>query len=643
MKTIAKINKKIFCLLLFCMSGILGAQNIFIPDAVFKQKLLQAGPSNQIARDENGNAIRIDVNEDGEIQALEALAVYMLDVHNSQIFNLTGIEYFTNLVHLDCSNNLLTELDLSSNKKLNFLWVLENPFLSFLNVKNGSTFEGIGETDWIHLWGNLPNNCYVCADDFEVSHIEAYLNYFGTLGKHVSPYCTFPPGGDYNTITGSLIFDSDGNGNCEAPDLRLPFMKINTTDYLNFNNSSYTDEEGNYIFFTQAGIFPLSLQVENADFFQPLSENARGYFPLLNNTTQTINICISRKGFYPDLEVVISPIVPAIPGETATYKLVYRNKGNQTLSGFVNFNFDDARMDLLNTIPQTSTHSVGHLGFTYDNLMPFETREILIDMAINSSSSLNNVTIGDTLTFSAIIKDNQQVDAKPEDNYYELNQLVVNSHDSNYILCLEGDVIGMEDVGKELHYLIHFTNTGMYPAENVVVTLDIDPEKYDISSVSLLDTSHPVKARMISDKIEVFFQSRMDTGGHGNILLMMRTNEDLSEGDYVKTRAQIYFDYHYPVRTGEATTFIEGIMATADPNLNASVIIYPNPVKDQFKVSSENQIKSIEIFDMSGRLLKTLLVNGKESTQDIRSLNNGIYVLRIHTDKGIVVQKLIKD
>lgn len=642
MKTTAKFNTTIYCLLVFCMAGILPAQVIFIPDANFKNKLLEASPSNPIAQDENGNAITIDTNQDGEIGEDEALTVFELDVHGAQISDLSGIEYFTNLTRLDCSGNNLGELDLSSNPDLNFLWMLDNPGLYHVNVKNGSTFEGIGETDWINIWGNLPDNCYVCADDFEVAHIQSFLNFFGTTGKHVSSYCTFQPGGDFNTITGSLIFDTDGNGNCEAPDLRLPFLKIHASDGLNYHNSSFTDDEGNYIFFTQNGIFPLSLQLENPQFFQPLSGNARGVFPLVNNETETINICILSSGFHPDLEVVISPITPATPGGQSTYKLIYRNKGNKVLSGNLNFYFDDSRLDFVSSNPNITANTMGQLGYNFTNLAPFEKREIVIVLDINAPTGSPGVNPGDTLSFSAVIKDTHQLDAKPDDNLYELNQVVVNVPEPNAIICLEGDVIGTEDVGQELHYLIRFTNTGIYPAENVVVTLEVDPEQYEVASLRLLDTSHPAKGRMTGNKLEVFFQSRMETGGHGNILLVMKTKENLREGDYVKTRASIYFDSNYPVRTGEATTFIEELMATADPDLNASVSVYPNPVKEEFTIRSEDQINSVEIFEMTGKLIRTSLINDTLSIQNIRSLNAGIYLLRIRTEKGTIVQKLIK-
>lgn len=85
------------------------SQIIDFPDANFKNALLNHNPI-------------IDTNSDGEIQITEAQSFNdELFVGNENIHNLSGIEYFTNITVLDCSNNLLTNLNLSNNIQLNYL------------------------------------------------------------------------------------------------------------------------------------------------------------------------------------------------------------------------------------------------------------------------------------------------------------------------------------------------------------------------------------------------------------------------------------------------------------------------------------------------------------------------------------------
>ncbi|REG98995.1 RCC1 domain-containing protein [Flavobacterium aquicola] len=98
-------------------------QFTYIPDSNFEQKLIDLG---------------IDTDGlNGKITIADISAVTTLDLSNSNIKDLTGIESFTALNILDCSNNQLVILDLSKNTKLQILYVTGNP-LVYINLQNGN-------------------------------------------------------------------------------------------------------------------------------------------------------------------------------------------------------------------------------------------------------------------------------------------------------------------------------------------------------------------------------------------------------------------------------------------------------------------------------------------------------------------------
>lgn len=130
--------KKIFLVLFFVFFfGSLNAQIITFPDSAFKAKLLESSSSNFIARNLNGDYFSIDSNSNNEIEFTEALAVAYLEIDNSSISSLSGINNFTNLLLLNCENNLLTILDVSGLINLTILNCSSNQ-LANLNV-NGLT------------------------------------------------------------------------------------------------------------------------------------------------------------------------------------------------------------------------------------------------------------------------------------------------------------------------------------------------------------------------------------------------------------------------------------------------------------------------------------------------------------------------
>lgn len=108
-----------FCVALFtCLCA--SSQVVTIPDANFKTKLLEASPSNEIAKNLNGDFFKIDVNDDLEIQVTEAIQVSYLNVqrdfsipNSTFISSLEGILSFSNLQDLNCSNNQLTSLNIN--------------------------------------------------------------------------------------------------------------------------------------------------------------------------------------------------------------------------------------------------------------------------------------------------------------------------------------------------------------------------------------------------------------------------------------------------------------------------------------------------------------------------------------------------
>lgn len=119
-------------------SSISFSQIVNIPDTAFKAILLSADETNDIAADLTPHNIKIDVNQDGEIQVSEALAVYSLNFSGVDIQSLNGIEAFTNLQALSFSAPNLASLSLGNLTQLNYLNVSSNALLSLSDVEQMS-------------------------------------------------------------------------------------------------------------------------------------------------------------------------------------------------------------------------------------------------------------------------------------------------------------------------------------------------------------------------------------------------------------------------------------------------------------------------------------------------------------------------
>lgn len=75
--------------------------------------------------------------------------------------------------------------------------------------------------------------------------------------------------------------------------------------------------------------------------------------------------------------------------------------------------------------------------------------------------------------------------------------------------------------------------------------------------------------------------------------------------------------------------------------LEKNISSYPNPAKDKIYFPNVKNISKVEIYDMSGKLIKS---KSKISNYlDVSSLQNGIYNIKIFAEKEIYKSRLIKD
>jgi hypothetical protein len=77
-----------------------------------------------------------------------------------------------------------------------------------------------------------------------------------------------------------------------------------------------------------------------------------------------------------------------------------------------------------------------------------------------------------------------------------------------------------------------------------------------------------------------------------------------------------------------------------ETDLQASISIYPNPVfNNEINIVSKNSIDHVEIFDLSGKLLKSFRINAFKSSLSLKGLNKGAFLLKLTLDKKANVSK----
>jgi len=191
-----------------------------------------------------------------------------------------------------------------------------------------------------------------------------------------------------------------------------------------------------------------------------------------------------------------------------------------------------------------------------------------------------------------------------------------------------------------IRYVIHFQNEGNDYAERVTVVDTID-KRMPVLSFTMRSSSHPYTVSIqnnvvtwVFDKIYLLPKSQDDEKSRGYVIFEAKVNGKMANGDSIRNKAHIYFDYNSPITTNYAVirrgSETDGVKQLAFGNLS-SMLIYPNPTKS--KVVFKNVIDTpltIRIYNVLGSHITTIALN-KQAVQeyDVSALSAGMYLLKI--------------
>ena len=623
----------------------------------------------------------------------------ILDDNELTSLDLSGL---SELVVLSVKKNALESLDLSPSPALRDVIASYNKFehidvsmcpvmqtlhldyntdLVSLNIRNGGFFSYSNyNVPGFRVTGS-NNLKYVCVDPGEANLYYQITNNPNDL--IVSSYCDFTNGSDPTyIIQGNSKINLNGGG-CDPNDSIYPNLRISALGG-NDEGEIITNNSGSYHVPVGAGGHTLTPSIETG-YYTVSPQSTTVTFPEDSNP-YVLDFCVIPAGVFNDLEVQVVPLGQARPGFDATYKILYKNKGTTTLSGDILLAFNDNKMDFQSASIAPSNQTTGQLTWHYSDLAPLTSGDIGFIMKINTPTDTSfPVDSGDILSFTATINPLANEETV-EDNTFSLRQEVVNSYDPNDKQCLEGKYVHPDDVGKYIHFMIRFENTGTASAWNVVIKDEIDESRFDMASFKPVNGSHSFVTRIKEgNKLEFIFDNINlpfdDANNDGYVVFKIKTLSSLQLNDVLKNKAEIYFDYNAPIITNEVEVIVgispegdnqdgdnqdgdnqdgdnqdgdnqdgdnqDGDAQSIDQNIVSNQIdvqINVNPVFNDLELSSNAAIRAVYVIDIRGRkILEQFYGSGElEVTLDVSALTQGFYLVKVITNERDVFKRIIK-
>jgi len=535
--------------------------------------------------------------------------------------------YLENLPVLDrihCTHTGLVELDISHLNSLTLLECNGNDLMKHLNLKNGLSLEGAS-------YSGLESLEYICVNEWEVERYQSIIDNYG-YSSFATSYCSFVPGGEVSTVEGNINFMSEGL-QCDVDVYPQKILVSNGTEDFIFSSSL---DSNAYKFYLSPGIYTVAV-VKNPDYFEVVPDIL--HIDIQNDPSSIFqDFCINAVAESQDLQISIIPINETRPGFESKYKIIYSNLGSTTMDGEVRLIFPSEFVSIIESVPPEDNITDESIVWNYVDLEAFESREIIVELEIATPMSDPPVDSGTVLNFKASILPFQN-DLNTRDNVACLADVVVNAFDPNDKTCLQGESLTEEMIGEYVDYRIRFENVGSAAAVHVVVKDSIDLTKFDIRTLEIVDNSHDMVYKIHSDNIVEFIFENIwlpfeDESNDGYVVFKIKTLANLQLGDVITNKAEIFFDFNFPVVTNTATTTFETNTSTDDGSKIVELSISPNPASSQIIIESNEIIESVEICNTQGKRLKNVDLDENKNKIDISELSPGIYIITITTKKS---------
>ena len=219
---------------------------------------------------------------------------------------------------------------------------------------------------------------------------------------------------------------------------------------------------------------------------------------------------------------------------------------------------------------------------------------------------------------------------------------VVQAYDPNRKTAVPTGV-GFEHIistGQPIFYTIDFQNTGTDTAFRVQLT-DKLSDYLDVNTFKPEGASHPCSWEVRGDNLEVLFSpialpdsNVNEIASHGYFSFSIYPKSNLVDGTQIYNFAKIIFDFNWPIWTNWVDHTLGKLTVSVDEAqaLDKLWQVLGNPTRDVAIFQAESFVsgeKRFELFEASGRLVRSAQFTGQEFEFQRDMLPSGLYFFRI--------------
>ena len=456
-------------------------------------------------------------------------------------------------------------------------------------------------------------------------------------------------GTNCGSISGNVYFDNNSDCIKNAGDnsFNNALVVINPGNKL-----GYTNVNGDYIINNLPfGTYSITSTITNSIYVATCSTSLSA---TINSTTPNI----SNKNFVREFSPIAQPDMYAsawsqgiVPGFVCRVNYLLYNYNTFNASGVFKVTLPSAFIpNITNASPATYTLSGDTIIWNFANISYTGWNpNFYVDFTTPLSTPLGSI-FTTCMWAQPTVTDLNYANNNPCYSRYVTGSFDPNDKTVNPVGAgPNGDIAATE---TDLTYLIRFQNTGNGPAVNIVVKDTLSPN-VDVNTFEMLGSSHNYNIEILPGNILKWkFNNIMlpdsnsnEPASHGYIQYRIKRTNNNTPGTQIKNTAYIYFDFNEPVVTNTAINTIETITGIKSSSTNNNEWnVYPNPSTGVLYIVNSSSVKEesqIQVINSIGQTVLDETINSNYKNIDLSKLNNGVYFVKIVSDKQSVIKRVV--
>ncbi len=564
----------------------------------------------------------------------------ILDIKNNEIevLNVTGNSLLTTLY---TDNNKLIDLDLSNNVAL-IKFNCRNNLLEKINIKNNNNSN-------ITIFDALNNANLTCVEVDDVTFATTNWTNIDATSVYSSNCYSFVPVVNIPDLNMKAFLLANTQINTNGDDDIQVTEAEAFTGFIQGNDLEISDLTGIEAFINITGLSINNNNLTSVD----LSKNTKlTFLTCINNNLKSLDVTnnslLETLGCY-DNQIKylnLSNLKTLYDFNAQRNQLEYLNikNGNNTkMSDF--YVKDNPNLKCIQV--DDENWSTSHWGSTIDAIANFSnncnaiwevyTEDTSLDAALNALAGLDNdgdgvITYEEAQAFTGDLDLSGQnittvTGLEAFSNAASINISGNSITDISSLLNGNSVIISSKTTGEK-RTISRSTNSlkKLYAANNLIEEVDIS----NLTSITELNISNNKLTYLNLNNNANSNLIDLDVTGNKD-LTCIQVDNVIDASNNSKWKKDITASYN---------TYCAKTLSVDENFLKENISIYPNPASSNIHISISNglKLKSIEIYNLVGKKI----LKRKEETIDIGNLSDGIYIVRIKTDKGFINKRFIK-